>query len=88
MKQVLSEGESVPQIVFGIAIRRGSNSVPLTVEQLHRMCQEGRSTVSERLTRIEAKLDALSRAGETTVSPPGFDAGVLEERLKRILGDG
>ncbi len=31
----------VPQIVFGIAIRRGSNSVPLTVEQLHRMCQEG-----------------------------------------------
>jgi len=88
MKQVLSEGESVPQIVFGIAIRRGSNSVPLTVEQLHRMCQEGRSTVSERLTRIEAKLDALSRAGETTVSPPGFDAGVLEERLKRMLGDG
>jgi predicted HTH transcriptional regulator len=88
MKQVLSEGEPVPQIVFGIAIRRGSNSVPLTVEQLHRMCQDGRSTVSERLTRIEAKLDALARAEETTISPPAFDPDVLEERLKRILGDG
>jgi predicted HTH transcriptional regulator len=61
MKRVL-DGESVlPQIVFGIAVRRGSNSVPYTVEQLHRMSKKRKIVLTDRLS-------AGLKAAEITVT--------------------
>jgi len=63
MKRVLDAGTLLPQIVFGIAVRRNSNSIPLTVEQLYRMCQDGRSSVPAPHLRIvsDASWDAVHR---------------------------
>jgi hypothetical protein len=89
MKRILNGDTALPQIVFGIAVRRGSNSIPLTVEQLHRICQEGRSSVPERLTRIEAKLDSYMRDRQQQEAA-GHQEAFAEEaqnRVRRILAD-
>lgn len=88
MKRVLDADTPLPQIVFGIAVRRGSNSIPLTVEQLHRICQEGRSSVPERLARIEAKLDSYTRdrAPEAADHRAAY-AEEAQNRVRRILVD-
>jgi hypothetical protein len=86
MKQVMGEGSPLPQIVFGMAMRRGSNSVPLTVDDLYRMCQDGRSGVAERLTRIEAKIDSQIRT-QNEAREVGWHADQMNERLQRILGN-
>lgn len=87
MKQVVDGETRLPQIVFGIAVRRGSNSIPLTVEQLYRICQEGRSSVPERLTRIEAKLDSYVRDRQQHEAAGRQEAYAEEaqNRVRRIL---
>jgi len=89
MKKVLDAGTLLPQIVFGIAVRRNSNSVPLTVDQLHRMCQEGRSSIPERLTRIEAKLDSYMRDRQQQEAAGHQEAYAQEaqNRIQRVLAD-
>jgi predicted HTH transcriptional regulator len=87
MKRILDADSPLPQIVFGIAVRHGSNSIPLTVEQLHRMCQDGRSSIPERLARIEAKLDSCIEDRGRQV---GDEAAYAEEaalRVQRVLTD-
>jgi hypothetical protein len=74
------------QIVFGIAVRQGSNSIPYKVEQLHAMCQDGRSGVAERLARIEAKLNSHLRATEAVEDQAAF-AEEAQGRVQRILAD-
>ena len=74
------------QIVFGVAVRRGSNSIPYKVEQLHAMCQDGRSSVAERLARIEAKLDSHLRATEAVEDQAAF-ADEVQGRVQRMLAD-
>ena len=89
MKQVLDADTLLPQIAFGIAVRHGSNSIPFTVEQLHRICQEGRSSVPERLVRIEAKLDSYMRDRQQEEAA-GHQEAYAEEaqnRVRRILAD-
>src|SRR5688572_1265601 len=44
MKKVIDTDSRSRHIVFGIAVRRGSNSLPFGIDQLHQMCQDGRST--------------------------------------------
>lgn len=89
MKQILDADTLLPHIVFGIAVRRGSNSIPLTVEQLHRICQEGRSSVPERLARIEAKLDSYmrDRQQQEAAGPQQAYADEAQNRVRRILAD-
>ncbi len=89
MKKVLDAETLLPQIVFGVAVRRNSSSIPLTVEQLHRMCQDGRNSVAERLTRIEAKLDSYMREREQP-DAEGEQQAYAEEaqnRIQRVLAD-
>ena len=90
MKQIIDADTPLPQIVFGIAVRHGSNSIPLTVEQLHRICQEGRSSVPERLARIEAKLDSYMRDRHQQEAAGDQEAYAEEaqNRVRRILADG
>jgi hypothetical protein len=88
MNKVLDAQTALPQIAFGIAVRRGSNSIPFTVDQLHRICQEGRSSVPERLTRIEAKLDSYIRdRGPHAVEQQEAYAEQARNRVQRIVGN-
>ncbi len=57
--KTVEDGEEVKGIVVGIVSRYGADSVPLTGKELHRQIREGHSTVSQRLTRLEAKFDSL-----------------------------
>jgi len=88
MKRILEADTPLPHIVFGIAVRHGSNSIPFTVEQLYRICQEGRSSVPERLARIEAKLDSYVRntQQQETAGQEAY-AEEAQDRVRRILAD-
>lgn len=86
MAQVVDENSQLRRFVFGFSRRHQSGNIPLTVEQLHKICQDGRSTGAERLTRIENKLDHLvSMAESAEVTEPQSYAEEMEERLKRII---
>jgi hypothetical protein len=79
--RVFEGTEQIEQAVFGIFRRVSSGNDPFAVAQLYALTQQGRSSVAERLTRMEAKLDA-SLAG----SRPIVDArSQLEDRVRRIL---
>jgi hypothetical protein len=85
MRRVIDEGVEIKQIVFGYAVRQGAHTKVLTIEEIHRICQHGRTSVAERLYRIEGKLDqVLSRlpsGGANTASQPALAA------LKKLIGE-
>lgn len=86
--RVLDEGEPIKSIAFGYAIRRGDASVPQTVADMFRMCQNGRTAIAERLLRIEEKLDHLSQLllnGPQTQAAPPADAEEIHRRIERII---
>jgi hypothetical protein len=88
MKRVIDEGVELRQIVFGIARRSGTSNLPLTVEQLHRAVQQGKSSVPDRLTRIEAQLsEVFARLPAPSVAGQPSPADALADRLNRALAD-
>lgn len=92
IKQVVDSSVTVKQFVFGFAQRHDSHNTPLTIEQLHNMFQNGRKTSSERLSRMEGKIDHLIRISESfeersvPETRESSDKRVAE-RLKDILGE-
>jgi hypothetical protein len=56
------------------------------VDQLHAMCQDGRSSVAERLARIEAKLDSHLRGVQAVDHQAAF-AEEAQGRVQRVLAD-
>lgn len=68
MARAFDDDALVKRIVFGIARRDGADSHPSGIEELHVLLQNGRSPTAERLTRIEAKIDALAAALSTLTS--------------------
>ncbi len=83
ISKVLEDQEEVKRIVVGIAHRSGANSVPLTAHELYTQIREGRSSMSQRLTRIEAKIDRLL---ELERRPPVHSpATKLPQRLEDFL---
>lgn len=86
--QVLDDGMPVKAIVFGLAVRQGSDSVPRTVDEMYRICRDGRTTQAERLIRMEAKLDHITRqVDRTDSSASGTRSEETQKRLERILDD-
>src|SRR5262249_55211248 len=59
MRRVLDGEEELKQIVFGVSQRVGSSTMPLTIQQLYTMTQNGNSEGARRLTRLEGKLDSV-----------------------------
>ena len=88
MTKVVDEASELRQIVFGFAVRTGSNSIPHTIDRVHQMCQDGRSTVAERLTRIETKLDSHLRSQNAEAAgQQAALADLAQNRVQRILAD-
>lgn len=82
IKNVVEKGQRLKHIVFGMSRRVGAASVPLTVHELHHRVKHGMSTVAERLTSIEQKLDEVLQRKPTR---EGTSLSRLAQRVRDIL---
>jgi len=86
IKREFDENESIRQIVFGIAERKGSSNQPLTIKELHKTVKNGKSEMAQRLTRIEEKIDLLlykfTQFYKSPQSPP--EESPVEKMAQRI----
>jgi hypothetical protein len=62
-------GSRIRQFVFGIVRRNGSSNDPFTIDQLHQNIKKGKSPLTQALSRIEDKLDAVLGRGRPTSAP-------------------
>jgi len=90
IKNVVEDSNILKQIVFGIAQRAHSSNNPLTIHQLHQKIKYGMSTESEKLTRIEDKVDLVLEASHESQRRALYEEinapiTKLENRIKRIL---
>lgn len=83
IKSVVEDNQPMKEIIFGIAQRIESSNIPFTVKQLYRELQQGKSSTSERLTRIESKIDSLTRFPVPRVSKRK-PVEELEKRISKI----
>jgi hypothetical protein len=84
MTKSVFEGEQLKEMVVGIAVRRGANSIPLTGKQVYDAIQKGRDPVLQRSLRIEEKLDALlARSSAPTVT--GQAVTKLTKRIRNLV---
>lgn len=82
--KVVEGGEKLREIVFGIARRNDASNDPLTREQLYRHMQDGKSALSQKLDRIDEKLDAILANPARALETADPDA-VYAERATQIL---
>jgi len=82
IKNVVEKGQRLKHIVFGMSRRVGAASVPLTERELHHRMKHGMSTVAERLTSIEQKLDDVL---QTAARREGTPLSRLAQRVRDIL---
>jgi len=84
--RVVEDNQTLKQILVGIAVRKGPNSTPLTPGQVHQMLQRGSNTVSQRLTRIEDKIDLLLDQPRPEAAPDAQEQ-LLPDRIAALLED-
>lgn len=86
--KVVEDGSYLKQIVVGYSERSEASNDPLAAEKLQRAIQKGRDSHSNRLTRIEDKLNTLLERGPVnepmakTDAEAQFDLATLEARIK------
>lgn len=87
INRVVDDEVEIQRIVFGYAKRVGAGVVPFSVEQLHSMCQQGKSHIAVRLTQIEHDLsivrEHLLGAGAAALGGPAPLAQLVEEALEQ-----
>lgn len=83
IKTVNEEGVFLKKIVFGLAIRDKSNTNVKTINQIYQMIKKGAGSDSERLDRIENKLDLIFESGVPIV-PQKNSLDKLKDRIKEI----
>jgi predicted HTH transcriptional regulator len=81
--RVVEEGEEQKAIIFGIAKRFKSDSIPFAVNQIYDMLQNGKNDVSQKLLRIESKVDKLVSSGKRAQAT--IPNRILETRIKNLL---
>jgi hypothetical protein len=83
IKNLIEENTKIGEIVFGIAQRFESFSQPLSIDQLHHKIQSGISSTTDRLLRIEEKIDLINEnLVKNSVESP---VTKISERIKRII---
>lgn len=76
------------QIVFGYCRRIGADSLPHDVHQLLKTMRQGMNSTAQRLSAIEAKLNALLESAALTAEVPHSVAeanALLADRIQRIM---
>lgn len=86
ISKVFEDKQEVKRIVVGIARRSGGSSVPSTAQELYVQIRDGRSSIAQRLTRIEAKVDRLFETGKQPAAQRPGDK--LAQRIADLLGGG
>lgn len=82
MKSVIVEGEVLKPIAFGLARRRGSDSIPLDIRELYEAVNRGKRPNSIRLEEIGNKVSAIWG----TISTMGKTEQDEEDRQKKLAG--
>lgn len=62
--RVTEDGAALKHIVVGMARRKGPDSAPLSPVEIQDALRKGMDSTSQRLSRMDAKLDALLEAAE------------------------
>jgi predicted HTH transcriptional regulator len=83
--KVVEGGTQLKQIVFGLVQRVGSSNDPLTVDQLHRLMQNGKHPVPETLLRLEDKIDSLLKAQSSPAPAAPPNPELFAERINRLF---
>lgn len=84
MVHTVIDDTKLKQIVFGLAQRQGSAAVVFSIKELHRLTKRGGQSDTQRLVRIEEKLDRLAAPPPPRQGPSRTS---LSERLNEISGD-
>jgi predicted HTH transcriptional regulator len=80
-------GSRIRQFVFGIVRRNESSNDPFTIAQLYEYMQKDKNSLSQTLTRMEEKLDAIIGNQSRSVESPDPEE-LYTERSSRILEEG
>ena len=83
--RIIEEDEVQKAIIVGVVRRVGSDNTPWLPRDIYELIRKGNQTNTERLTRMEAKLDAL--LGRPTIpAPTGEDLTQFARRLRELTG--
>lgn len=85
MTRVIEDGHQFKQIVFGIAQRLSSSTEPVSTKRLYDITQRGNSEASQRMTRIEGKLDSVLHAFSQEKSRELQMPEDVETKIKKLL---
>lgn len=86
VSRVAADGDHMKEIVVDYARRIGDSSQPLSSDEAHRTFKKGQHSHSQRLIRMEEKLDMLLDAtGETAAE--AIDGGLLDRHIRNVLND-
>lgn len=83
--KVVQEGAKLKEIVFGVVRRSDAANDSFTRDQLYRHMQSGKSTVAQKLERIDEKIEAIL-ANQSRPEPVDQDA-VYAQRAANILDE-
>lgn len=87
--RVEEDGTPLRQIVVGYAERRGADNMPYDAKQLQQALRRGMDGVSQRLSRLEEKLDRLlipQEAQGSNIDPSSVDA-TITARIEKLLDE-
>lgn len=87
--RVEEDGTPLRQVVVGYAERRGADSIPYDPKQLQQALKRGMDGVSQRLSRIEERLERLAPPEETrrsSIDPTSVDA-TIATRIEQLLDE-
>jgi predicted HTH transcriptional regulator len=81
IKRLVEEEQLQKGIIFGITRRVKSDSIPFSVQEMYNTMQNGKSETSQRLYRIESKIDHLSQIPQKKESA----SERLTDKIKKLF---
>jgi predicted HTH transcriptional regulator len=82
--RVVEDSTNVRQIVFGLCRRNVSANDPLSINDLYEIVRKGKSPLSEKLTRLEEKVDAILLA-RSAPQPAESASERLSARIQELF---
>lgn len=85
--KVVDDGAELKSVLVGYAERVGSSNEPLLQHKLQTAFRQGRDSNSQRLTRLEDKIDGLVQLLQLPEGAPPVDDARVNHRIEQILSD-
>jgi predicted HTH transcriptional regulator len=84
--KIYETGIKLKEIFFGLSQRNDASNDSLSLDDLYRMMQKGKSPLAETLSRLEGKIDALHNV-IGGLDDTGNPTDLLDERINRVFRD-